>query len=313
MRDAWESQKDSFSSKIAALLGETYTLEVDMNAVYAYATDGYSKDRPGEMTKSYFEAFVGHLEDYLKVYGDDGKATFNANVSTKKITFEVEDTGKFTYCGCDIKEGRFRILAAENYLGTNVYDACNKRNILKAVEDAEAATGGSGLSVGAKANVKETVDKEFPNLEKQFSDILGTKITLDANLESNYAKNRGSSDFNDAMLGTVTVAYFQGFASNLEYLKFKGDEMMQEAFQEACSKNTIQVEVVDKLQHGTYNDVIFEDGVCKLQVFKLRNMTDQSRPLPRIGIPTSVMSGGKLLIVSDCPAVTDLPQVEADS
>ena len=235
-----------------------------MHALYPYAGDGYAKDRPGEMTKTYFEGFVYQLENYIKTYGDDGKTTFNSTVSTKKITFEIDDTGKFSYCGCDIKEGRFRILAGENYLGTNISDAC--RNILKAVEDAEAAGGGTGLSVGAKGNVKETVDKEFPALEKEFSDILGTKITLDANLESNYSKNRSDSYFNDGILGTVTVAYFKGFASNLEYLKFKGDEMMQEAFQEACEKGIIRLEVVDALKHGTYNDVIFEDGICKLQV-----------------------------------------------
>ena len=184
MRDSWEAHKDSISSRVATLLGETYTLEVDMHAIYPYAGDGYAKDRPGEMTKSYFEGFADQLENYIKTYGDDGKATFNSTVSTKKITFEIDDAGKVSYCGCDIKEGRFRILAGETYLGTNISDAC--RNILKAVEDAEAAGGGSGLSVGAKANVKETVDKEFPALEKEFSDILGTKITLDANLEANY-------------------------------------------------------------------------------------------------------------------------------
>src|SRR5208282_4834051 len=95
-----------------------------MNAVYAYATDGYSKDRPGDMTKDYFEGFLYQLERYLTAYGPDGKATFNTTVSTKKITFEVDDTDRFSYCGCDIKEGRFRILARENYLATNISDAC---------------------------------------------------------------------------------------------------------------------------------------------------------------------------------------------
>lgn len=259
--------KDTISSKVAQLLGETYTLEVDMNAVYAYATSGYAKDSPGRMTKDYFEAFADQLENYVKTYGDDGKTTFNKMVTAKQISFEIDDTKKFTYCGCDIKEGRFRILAAEGYLATNISDAC--RNIVKAVEDAEAAGGGSGLSVGAKANVKSTVDKEFPTLSNKFSEVLGTKITLDANLEANNKKNSEKSGYNDAKLGTVTVAYFQGFLDKLGYLKFEGDDMMQEAFQDACSKGTIRLEVVDKLQHGSYNDVIFEDGVCKIQAFPI--------------------------------------------
>jgi hypothetical protein len=264
VRDSWEKEKDVISSKIANLLGESYTLDVDMHALYPYATSGYSQTRPGGMTKDYFDAFVDKLEYYVRTYGDDGKTTFNKMVTTKKISLEIDGTGRFSYCGCDIKEGRFRILAAEEYLGTNIYDAC--QNMIKAVEDAEASGGEKGLSVGAKANVKETVDKEFPTFTSQFSEILGTKITLDANLESNYKKISGVSSYSDAILGTVTVAYFQGFVDNLTSLKFKGDDMMQEAFQDACSKGTIRLEVVDALKHGTYNDVIFEDGICKLQV-----------------------------------------------
>jgi len=294
VRDGWEAEKEPISTKVASLLGETYSLEVDMNTIYPYAGDGYAKDRPGDMTKNYFEGFLYQLENYVQKYGDDGKATFNNTVTAKKITLEVDDTGKVSYCGCDIKDGRFRILAGENYLATNISDACY--HMLKAVEEAEASAGGSGLSVGAKANVKETVDKEFPTLEKQFAEILGTKITLDANLEANYAKLRPESGFNDAQLGKVTVAYLEGFAYQLNYLKFKGDEMMQEAFQEACDKSVIRVEVVETLKHGSYNDVIFEDGVCKLQVSNSAEAANR-RPLPIIGIPMWVILGAKLSIV----------------
>jgi hypothetical protein len=265
VRDNWEANKSEFASKVAALLGVTYSLEVDMNAIYPYAENSsYAKDRPGDMTKAYFEGFVGQLERYAKDYGDDGKASFNQAVSTKKITFEVDDTGKIGYCGCDIKDGRFRILAGETYLGTNVWDACCY--MVKAVEAAEANAGGGDLPVAAKANVKETIDAEFPSLVKQYSEIIGTDITLDANLAGNYAKLKAVADFNPSVIGTVTLAYLKDFAYNLDYLKFKGDEMMQEAFQDACGKKTIMVDVVDKLTHGTYNDVIFEDGICKLQV-----------------------------------------------
>lgn len=265
MRDSWESQKGALASKISSLLGETYTLEVDMNAIYPYGTYSYPQDRPGEMTKCYFEGFVSRLEEYLNHTGEDGKSTFNAVVTTRKISFEIDDTGKFTYCGCDVKEGRFRILAAENYLASNINDAC--QYMIKAIEAAELAGGATGLSVGAKASVKATVDKELPTITTEVSDILGAKMTLDANLEPNFNKLRDQSGFDDARYGTVIVDYFKGFLDNLKYLKFKGDDMMQEAFQEACDKCIIRLEVVDTLKHGTYHDVIFEDGVCKLQVF----------------------------------------------
>jgi hypothetical protein len=235
-----------------------------MNQVYAYATDGYAKDRPGDLTNAYYESFVSNIENYVKKYGDDGKATFNSVVPTRKITLEVDDTGKVGYCGCDIKEGRFRILSGETYLGTNIYDSCYK--IINAVQDAEAAAGGASLSVSAKANVKEAFEKERANLEKELSELIGVTVNADPNAEAIYAIMKSVSGFNDAQLGTSIMAYFKGFTYCLEYLKFKGDEMMQEAFQEACSKNIVRMEVVDSLKNGTYNDAIFEDGVCKLQV-----------------------------------------------
>lgn len=269
VRDDWEIVKSNLEDKVKDLLGEKYSLEVNMLALYPYAADSsYAKSSPGSMVHNYFEGFVYQLERYINAYGADGKSTFNALVDQKKITLEIDDVtpARFSYCGCDIKEGRFRILANENYLGTNVGDACY--NMLKAVEAAEAAApGASGLSVGAKANVKETVDLEFPNLEKEFSTILGYSIKLDGNLEENYKILKAKkTDFNDGYLGTVTLDYFKAFASNLDYLKFRGDDMMQEAFQEECKKGLIKLEVVNKLVHGTYNEVIFEDGVCKLQV-----------------------------------------------
>ena len=266
VRDDWESLKSNLATKVKDLLGEQYSLEVDMHAIYPYASD-WAKTSPGCMVHSYFEGFVYNLEKYIITYGTDGKTTFNNVVSNKKISLEMDDVTpkRFTYCGCDIKEGRFRILAGEDYLGTNVDQACYE--MIKTVEVAEAAGGSTGLSVGAKANVKETVDVEFPNLEKQFSTILGYTVKLDGNLEENYKILKAKkTDFNDAYLGTVTVDYFKSFAYNLESLKFPGDDMMQEGFQETCEKGIVQLEVVDKLIHGTYNDIVFEDGVCKLQV-----------------------------------------------
>jgi hypothetical protein len=296
VRDSWEAHRDSLASKVSTLLSESYILDVNMNAIYPYAADSsYAKNSPGQMTKSYFDSFIYHLEKYVEKYGDDGKATFNNTVSAKQITFEVDDTGKFSYCGCDIKEGRFRILAKGDYLATNINDACYE--MVKAVEEAEAATGASGLSVGAKANVKATVDKDFPALENEFAEILGDKVTLDSNLDANNTKLRGKSGgYNDAQLGTVTFDYFRRFADQLIYLKFKGDEMMQEGFMDACDKKIIRLEVVDSLKYNSYNDVIFEDGVCKLQVCFPRNVIDSR--LPRI-------IGGRMLVTLDDQSWTD--------
>jgi hypothetical protein len=70
-------------------------------------------------------------------------------------------------------------------------------------------------------------------------------------------------------------SYFKdGLKWQLEYQKFKGDDMLQEGLAEVLSSKTFKFRIVDKLKKG-YNEAVIEDGVGYLQVcnLKLRSIT----------------------------------------
>jgi hypothetical protein len=47
VRDEWESKKGDLEKKLAGILGVEWTLDVQPNALYPYATEGYAKDSLG--------------------------------------------------------------------------------------------------------------------------------------------------------------------------------------------------------------------------------------------------------------------------
>ena len=53
VRDSWDSAKDGLAQDLSSLLGETWTIDVNPNQVYAYATEGYAKEQPGAMIAQY--------------------------------------------------------------------------------------------------------------------------------------------------------------------------------------------------------------------------------------------------------------------
>ena len=110
VRDQWEAQLASLSSRVTVLLGQIYTFEIDLAALYPHAI-GWAKRNPGAITtRRYFEDFTTSLEHYVRRYGC-----------------------QWPFDGC-------------------------------------------------KGNVRATVEKEFPSLQKRFSEILGMNIKLDSNL-----------------------------------------------------------------------------------------------------------------------------------
>ena len=62
-----------------------------------------------------------------------------------------------------------------------------------------------------------------------------------------------------------TLEYFKYLVDQLESQGFAKDEMLQEGYQEVVDKNEIGLRVVDKLQKGTYNECVFENGVLYMQ------------------------------------------------
>ena len=67
----------------------------------------------------------------------------------------------------------------------------------------------------------------------------------------------------DKIMGQATLAYFDGLKDQLARAGFKGDDMLQEGFQEGVSKNEISFRVVEK--SDSYNETLLEDGILVLQ------------------------------------------------
>jgi hypothetical protein len=53
VRDEWEAKKDELAKTLSDLLGETWTMEVNANALYPYATTDYAKNSLGSCIYSY--------------------------------------------------------------------------------------------------------------------------------------------------------------------------------------------------------------------------------------------------------------------
>lgn len=87
----------------------------------------------------------------------------------------------------------------------------------------------------------------------------------------------------DKKIGQTTLAYFEGVAKAIERLGFKGDDMLQEGFQEGVEKGEICVRIVDKLGEGnSYNEVVVEEGVLYVQVRNARVTCPPSLSLPSV-------------------------------
>lgn len=68
-------------------------------------------------------------------------------------------------------------------------------------------------------------------------------------------------------MGSAVYAYFSDFLSMLKY-KFKQDDMMVEAFTDACPNGEIKVKLVPKEPNvltKSYNDAVFEDGALVIR------------------------------------------------
>jgi hypothetical protein len=53
VRDDWDSSKDGLEKSISDVLGQPWTIEVDMNQLYAYCKEGYAKASTGSMVAQY--------------------------------------------------------------------------------------------------------------------------------------------------------------------------------------------------------------------------------------------------------------------
>jgi hypothetical protein len=214
------------------------------------------------------DAVVNNVKRFVNMFGEDGKSELNTVCSKHQLVFAPQDTTKYTYGGLVVKDSALNLVFADNNLGTNVSDVSVE--IAKALKDAPAAPGASAFNIDARNSVR---DKYDPNVEEVRSSIAGLvnmpNLKLNSNFEHNASMLAKSADQNpswDTQIGSATLSYFSGVENHLKRQGFKGDEMLQEGFQEAVEKGEICFRIVDKLTKGSYNEVIIEDGVLYVQV-----------------------------------------------
>ncbi|KIW76401.1 hypothetical protein Z517_11147 [Fonsecaea pedrosoi CBS 271.37] len=279
VRDEWESKKPEIEARISKTLGEAWTVTTNPNQLYMYTNDESYKSRIGNIIMWYMEPFCSNLESFVATYGDDGKSELNTLCPKHQVELAPqEDDTKFTYGGLQIKDGVLRLLFAEGYLAANVSDV--SRDFNDALTKAAAAGGGAGSSgsgsssafnINARQSVRESYDPKIGDLQQAIGSLVGVPdILLNANFEANAAVLAAAgaqvrADW-DRILGRVSLDYFDGLKYQLERAGFKDDDMLQEGFQEAVTKREILLRVVDKLQKGTYHEVLVEDGVLVIQV-----------------------------------------------
>jgi hypothetical protein len=233
---------------------------------------------------SYIEGAVSSINWYNGHHPDNGKEEVNTICHARTLIMDVDESGKNSYNGCDVVDGKLRILFVASYLGTNVGDALNELPL--ALNAAEQPAGPDGkppvLGALARLSIAQEYTAQIGPLQEKFDKMLNTPIKLNPNWDENFAKLKnfkeadswekqdskdGTRPF-EKRFGAAAFNYFEGALSQMNYHKFGDDDMLQEGLLEALEKKEIVIRVVDKLadEKATYNGCTIEDGVLYIEV-----------------------------------------------
>lgn len=206
---------------------------------------------------------------------DDFKNEVNAICHAHVLTLEFDDTDppRFSTGGCDVQDGKLRILFSETGLGVNIDYCLQDSTLLPALN---AAPRDAPLSFTARANIRAEYDAKVGEARKQIAELLGKgedEITLNPNFEANFAAlsaaaEAGNTDLQrnwQESLGSWTLRYFEALAYQMKSMKVAEDEMVREGLLEAVGNNEYAVRVVDSLKYDSYCEADIEDGTLYLQ------------------------------------------------
>ncbi|TFK32333.1 hypothetical protein BDQ12DRAFT_773579 [Crucibulum laeve] len=260
--DNFESKKTDFESEIGKLLDTAFTININANAVWAYA-EGLSASSAGGTFSGYVEGFISALKGYLEKYGDEGKSYFNSAVTQSELALVVNSLAdEAETISADVKDGVFRILFRQDRLGYN--QSWLNDHFLNAIE----AVPREGFSLIAKHSIENNFNADIGSLTQEIGEILALPdIIIDANFEENYAALNCKDDKSwQSNFGAATFAYFSdGLKYQLVRQGFRGDDMLQEGFAEMVTSKTIKLRVVNATTGGLTNETIIENGIVYLQ------------------------------------------------
>ncbi|KAI1385209.1 uncharacterized protein F4822DRAFT_337359 [Hypoxylon trugodes] len=274
IRDDWDNKKLDLEQQISNILTVPWTVDVNPNQLYAYATEGYAKESLGSCIAGYITGAAYRLKEFVDHAGEEGLKELNTICSAHTITIDLDDTGRFPYCGVDIHEGKLRILFAPERLGVNIDDAINRDILLKALNEAPAPTSEDKLSFAARSDIRNEYEPRAEAIRAEIGQILEKPdIKLNPNFESTFAKLREESEAKkidirsdwENVLGSFTRMYWEGLVTQLKCQKFDQDELLREGFHEAVEKGEIAFRIVDQLKYDSYCECDIEDGVLYLQ------------------------------------------------
>ncbi|KAL7620055.1 hypothetical protein AAE478_010604 [Parahypoxylon ruwenzoriense] len=272
IRDDWDNRKSDLEQQLSNALTTPWTVDVNPNQLYAYATEGYAKQSLGSCIVGYINGAIRRLEEYVSGAGEEALKELNAICYAHVLTIDLDEAKSFSYCGGDVHEGKLRILFAPGQLGSNIDYALKPAVIFKALNDAPAPPHATeALSFATRSNIRSEYEPQIEGIQSHIGQILDKPdIKLTPNFEATFSKLRGASNADlradwEEVLGMFTRLYFEGLANQLQYLKFDGDELLREGFHEAVDKGEIAFRIVDSLQYDSYCECQVEDGVLYLQ------------------------------------------------
>ncbi len=248
-------------------------------------------------------------------FGPEVAKEINTIAHAHVLTMDVDDAEpkRFSYCSCDVSEGKLRILFRPDALGTNIDHACQQDKLFPAL-NAAAPGDDKPMNFIARTFIRSNYDPKIAATQTKIGALLEKPdIKLVPNFEDTFAKLQAASKVkgNDVRddwqenLGEFALKYFEGLAWQMKSQKFEDDDMLREGFTEAVDKGEITFRIVDTLKYGSYGEVVIEGGVLYIQAsfpFPLSRshksgldpllisfLFSSSRHLPASGVPISTM------------------------
>jgi hypothetical protein len=139
VRDSWESVLPSYQERVKKCLGEEYTLDPNIEGLYAATveTDRASQvglcvvspevsradrlniSQVGRIAANYYDQFLSGLESLTDKGKDrEAAALFNSLVPTKRVTL-VFDKEPFNYCGSRFINDEYQLVVHPEHLYVN--------------------------------------------------------------------------------------------------------------------------------------------------------------------------------------------------
>lgn len=238
------------------------------------------------MFVSYFEGAIKKLTAFEEYHGEAGIQELNAICYAHVITIDHdEETAKrISYCGCDVVDGKLRIVFQAGEMGTNMYGPFEDRPLEDGLTLA-AAPPGATMSYAARANIRLDYDRKIEETRKKIAAILQKPdVKLVPNFEATFEKLVVESQRRKNQLprtwqremGDNMRKWFEGVAHQLKRQNFGDDELLREGFHDAVDKGVIAFRIVDEIADDQDCGCAIEDGVLYLQVSSSQRRSDQT-------------------------------------